>query len=117
MKEVIQGAQGVFDISLAEKDSAGILRPFDLTGHTATTPQVCWRAGTTKIEKLLTDPDVTIQGLETAGQIRAILDASETLTFPNGEIGDIEVVVDDGLGGIKKFQILESWRVIEKICD
>jgi hypothetical protein len=117
MKEVVQGAKGTIDISLGTKGNDGVTRPFDLTGHTATTPKICWKAGVIKIEKELTDSNVSIIGADTAGQIQGILTPTETATFPEGEIGDVEIIVDKGGTEVTVFQLLASWRVIKKICD
>ena len=117
IKKVVQGAKANFDINLGIKDSTGIVRPFDLSGHTNPTPKVCWEAGGVKVEKELTSSDITILGDDTAGQINAVLTPTETLTFPAGTIGDVEVVVDKGSGNVTIFQQLQSWQVVEAICD
>jgi len=118
MKAVVQNTTAEFFMSLGEKGDDDVVRPFDLTGHDASTPKICWKAGSTKVEKLLTDADVSIVGPEIDGKIKGVLNPSQTASFPNGEFGDIEVVVTKTVGGVTtSFQLLKSWQVIEKICD
>jgi len=117
MKTVIQGEKATFNISLATRDDDGILRPLDLTGLVEADSKVCWQAGSTKKEKVFSDADITVTAPATLGKLVAILDVAETLLFPAGSIGDIEIIVDKGAGDVTKAQILESWRSLEKICD
>ena len=119
MKKVFQGAREVFDIDLGVKDTctgSDITRPFDLTGFVPADSKICWRAGTTQIEKAFDDPDVAVIGVDTAGMVQGILDIDETASFPKDEVGDIEILIDKGAGDITRFQVLDGFQVIGKIC-
>lgn len=120
MKKVFQGSREVFDIDLGVKDNCTdveITRPFDLTGIVLADSKICWKAGTTKLEKAFDDPDVSIIGADTAGMVQGVLDIVETGNFPKDEVGDIEVLIDKGAGDITRFQVLGAFQVIGKICD
>jgi len=118
MKKVIQGTRDVFDIDLGVKESGGIItRPFDLTGIVEADSKICWQAGSTKIEKTFSDADVSIIGADADGMVQGILDVVETGSFPADEVGVIEIVIDKGAGDVTKFQVLDAFQVVSKICD
>jgi len=120
MKEVIQKAREVFDIDLGLQDltsGSQFIDRFDLTGIVLASSKICWKAGSTKKEKAFDDPDVSIIGDITKGQVQGILDTTETDSFPAEELGSIEVLIDKGAGDVTKFQLLDSFQVKAKICD
>lgn len=118
MKKVIQGSREVFDIDLGVREAGGIItRPFDLTGMVDADSKICWQAGTTKIEKNFEDADVSVIGALKDGMVQGILDVTETGSFPADEVGVIEIVIDKGAGDVTKFQVLEAFQVVPKICD
>jgi len=116
MKNVVQGDDATFPFELAtQRVNSQIQDPFNISVISDAQSKVCWKAGTTKIEKAFDDADVTVTD-GTAGKFTALLDDTESATFPKGELGDIEVSIVIGTT-TTKFQLLKSWRVIEKICD
>ena len=120
MKKIIQGSREVFDVDLGLKDlcsGSNIVRPADLTGMLDATSKICWQAGTTKIEKLFTDIDLVLIGVPKDGMVQGILDVTETGSFPADEVGIIEIVIDKGSGDVTKWQIIDAFQVVKKICD
>ena len=111
MIEVIQGEKQPFTISLRSKSTGDA---FDLTGFNEIT--VCFKAGSTTIEKTESAGEVSVVGADDKGKIQVDLKVADTTSFAKTTDGQIEVSVDFGSGDIRKLQILDAFHVVEKIC-
>ena len=115
MKMVVQGEDPIFKIQLGSRDKcAEVATAVDISGITTADSKVCWKAGTTVIEKTFDDADITITDAA-KGKFEAVLDAAESVTLLANEVGDIEVLISEG-GRIKKYQLLKSFQVKAAIC-
>lgn len=112
MIEVIQGEKQPFTIRLRSKSTGD---PWDLSANVEI--KVCFKSGTTIVEKLKTLAEVSIVGAVTEGKIQTDLLIADTNLLPKTTEGHIEVLVDYGSGDVRKTQILGAFHVIEKICS
>ena len=117
MREVIQGEQETFTINLTQtktlSDGTKVVSPFDLTSNTEI--EVCFKVSTIKVTKLKTLTEVSVIGADTDGKIQASLEVADSDSFQAGN-GDIEIVVTKPAGAVTKFQILNGFQVVTKIC-
>lgn len=97
MIEVIQGEKQTFNIDLTSKKTG---KSFDLTGNTEIT--VCFKSGTTIIEKTKTATEVSEVGDPLLGQITVDLLTTDTATMLPTQEGIIVVEVDFGSGDVRK---------------
>ena len=111
MIEIIQGEKQPITIDLVSSVSG---KRVDLTGNIEIT--VCYKAETTIVAKKKTLAEVVVVGDPADGQITAHLLPADTDTFPATQSGHIEVIVDYDNDDIRKSQILDAFRVTEKIC-
>jgi len=108
---IIQGEKQPFELNLSSLKNG---TAFDLTGFTDIT--VCFKIGSTTIEKKESDGDVTVVS-EPRGEISTFLTVADTDSLTPGTDGAIEVLVDFGGGDIKKAQDLNAFKVVAKICS
>lgn len=114
IRKIIRGSKEDFTFNLGIKQESGITKAFDLTGILASNMFVCFKVGDQQVDK--TDTDITIDSAPD-GKISVTLSVADTTTFEAGKLGDIEVKIDaDGAGDVTRFQELESFKVVEKIC-
>lgn len=117
MRTIIQGEKETFTINLTEKESLSdgtiLTKPFDLTGFTEI--EVCFKVGTTIKSKKLTLAEVSVIGLDTDGKIQVALEVADSNGFGVGQ-GSIEVVITKAVGDVTKFQILNSFQIVQKFC-
>ena len=108
--KIIQGEKQTVTIELTSQKSGN---KFDLTG--ATEIVVCFVAGTTVIQKLLSLSEVTVVSALN-GEITADLLVADTDTLPATTDGKVEVQVTFGAGDVRKAQILNAFTVAAKFC-
>ena len=112
MIQVIQGERQEFTIDLTSEKTGN---KFDLTGFSEI--KVCFKAGTTIIEKLESVPADNVSVVSAInGQISAELSVADTDAMTAANDGAIEIEIDFGGGDIKKVQILSAFNVVNKIC-
>jgi len=108
--DVIQGEKQSFTINLKQPSGS----PFDLTGFTEIT--VCFKAGSTVVQKLESLAEVSVVGADTLGTITVDLAIADSDSFsPTGE-GHIEVHVAFSASDVRKTQILNAFQVTAKLC-
>ena len=111
MIEIIQGERQPFTIDLILKSSK---KPFDLTGFSEIT--ACFKADSSKVVLTEGGGDISVVGDPKLGQLTGFLTVAQTTSLTPTAKGDIEVVIDFGLGDIKKTQILNQFIVQEGFC-
>ena len=116
MREIVQGEREIFVIQLGQKDSGGVVRPFDLTGNTEIS--VCWKAESTIVQKnrVAATIGVIVVGADTDGKIQGTLEVADTDSFPQTSNGSIEIIVTKAGGDVTKWQIDNAFQVLTKIC-
>ena len=114
MKLIPQGASQNFKIELATKNNnSNVQRAYDLTGYTEIT--ACLKVGGTKAAYKQTDDLVTVVGSPSNGIIVFDFLPVDSDQF-NAGVGDIDIVVAKGVNEVVKFQILNAFKIVEKIC-
>jgi len=110
MLEIIQGEDQAVPIDLTSRKTG---KPFDLTG--ATEILVCFKSGAQKVEKKLTDTDVSIVGSPLLGQITTDLTPADTTSLGSTDNGTIVVTITQP-AGITKSVKKDAFTVLEDPC-